>query len=91
MVVPLVAAIFAWIRHRRRVAQQRRLASPAVWRRLLGGVPARIRYDNLRSAVKRVLAGRDRQLERAIQEVIQRIKKHPKRLPDRPADPVKTK
>jgi transposase len=27
----------------------------------IGGVPARIRYDNLRSAVKRILAGRDRE------------------------------
>jgi transposase len=27
----------------------------------LGGIPARIRYDNLRSAVKRILAGRDRE------------------------------
>ena len=40
LLLPLVAAGFAWYRHRRRIAQQRRLASPAVWRRLLGGVPA---------------------------------------------------
>jgi tricorn protease len=40
---------------------------------------------------KSVLQGRDAQLERAIKEVMKRIKKEPKRLPDRPADPVKTK
>lgn len=39
---------------------------------------------------KSVLQGRDSQLERAIREVMKRIKKDPKRLPDRPADPVKT-
>jgi len=39
---------------------------------------------------KSVLQGRDLQLERAIKEVMKRIKKHPKRLPGRPADPVKT-
>jgi len=40
---------------------------------------------------KSVLEGRDSQLERAIKEVLKRMKKDPKRLPDRPADPVKTK
>jgi len=40
---------------------------------------------------KSVLQGRDAQLERAIKEVLKRIKKNPKRLPDRPADPVKTR
>jgi tricorn protease len=37
-----------------------------------------------------VIKGRDLQLERAIQEVLQRMKKDPKQLPPRPADPVKT-
>jgi tricorn protease len=40
---------------------------------------------------KSVLEGRDPQLKRAIKEVMKRIKKNPKRLPDRPADPVKTR
>jgi len=40
---------------------------------------------------KSVLEGRDPQFQRAIKEVMKRIKKDPKRLPDRPADPVKTK
>ena len=34
--------------------------------------------------------GADPQLERAIKEVLKRIKQDPKRLPKRPADPVKT-
>ena len=37
-----------------------------------------------------LLAGRDPQLERGIQEVLRMIEQEPKRLPERPADPVKT-
>jgi len=40
---------------------------------------------------KSVIAGRDPQLERAIKEVLRRMKKDPKRLPTRPADPVKNR
>ncbi|MGD2154104.1 MAG: S41 family peptidase, partial [Gemmatimonadales bacterium] len=40
---------------------------------------------------KSVIEGRDLQLERAIAEVMAMIEADPKRLPDRPADPVKTK
>jgi Ca-activated chloride channel family protein len=40
LAVPAVAAALSFYRHRRRVAQQRRLASPGVWLRLLGGAPA---------------------------------------------------
>ncbi len=36
-----------------------------------------------------VIAGRDPQLERAIEEVMKRIEEEPRRLPERPADPVK--
>ena len=39
---------------------------------------------------KAVIKGRDSQLERAIQEVLKRMKEDPRRLPDRPAGPVKT-
>lgn len=39
---------------------------------------------------KSVIDGHDPQLERAIKEVLQRMKEEPKRLPKRPADPVKT-
>jgi tricorn protease len=39
---------------------------------------------------KSVLAGRDPQLERAIQEVLAKIAAEPKRLPAKPAGPVKT-
>ena len=38
-----------------------------------------------------LLAGRDPQLERAVEEVLMRIGESPKRLPDRPDPPVKTK
>jgi len=38
-----------------------------------------------------VMAGRDPQLDRGIQEVMAEIEKDPKVLPSRPADPVKTK
>jgi tricorn protease len=38
-----------------------------------------------------VIAGRDPQLERAIAEVMKKIEAEPKRLPQRPPDPVKTR
>ncbi len=38
-----------------------------------------------------VIAGHDRQLERAIEEVMRRVREDPRRLPTRPAAPVKTK
>lgn len=37
-----------------------------------------------------VIAGRDRQLERGVEEVLKAIEADPKRLPSRPPDPVKT-
>ena len=37
-----------------------------------------------------VIAGRDPQLERAVEEVLRMIREDPKRLPQRPAPPVKT-
>jgi len=40
LVVPVVLAVGAVLRHRARVAAQRRLASPGVWRRTMGGAPA---------------------------------------------------
>jgi tricorn protease len=40
---------------------------------------------------KSLIAGRDPQLERGIEEVLRRMKETPRRLPPRPADPVKTK
>jgi Ca-activated chloride channel family protein len=40
LVLPALASLLAVYRHRRRRAQQRRLASPGVWIRLLGGLPA---------------------------------------------------
>jgi Ca-activated chloride channel family protein len=40
LVLPAVAAVLTVFRHRRRLAQQRRLAAPGVWVRLLGGTPA---------------------------------------------------
>ncbi|MFO7902083.1 MAG: hypothetical protein ACQESR_30340 [Planctomycetota bacterium] len=39
---------------------------------------------------KSVIEGKAPQLQRAIKAVLKRIKKDPKRLPERPADPVKT-
>jgi tricorn protease len=39
---------------------------------------------------KSVIAGRDPQLERAVEEVQKLLKERPRRLPERPADPVKT-
>jgi Ca-activated chloride channel family protein len=40
LAVPVLAVVLALYRHRLRLQQQRRLASPGVWRRLLGGIPA---------------------------------------------------
>ncbi len=40
---------------------------------------------------KSVIAGRDPQLERGVEEVLKRMQANPKKLPARPADPVKTK
>ncbi len=40
LVLPLAAAVFAVRRHLRRLHQQRRLASPGVWDRVMGGSPA---------------------------------------------------
>jgi tricorn protease len=40
---------------------------------------------------KALIDGRDPQLERAIEEVLERMKKNPLSLPKRPADPVRTK
>ena len=40
---------------------------------------------------KSVIAGHDPQLDRAIKEVMERIEKHPKKLPQRPKDPVRTR
>jgi tricorn protease len=37
-----------------------------------------------------VIEGHDRQLERAVAEVMKQVHEHPKRLPERPASPVKT-
>jgi Ca-activated chloride channel family protein len=40
LALPALAVMLALYRHRRRLLEQRKLASPGVWRRLLGGVPA---------------------------------------------------
>ncbi len=40
---------------------------------------------------KSVLSGHDPQLERGVAEVMKLMQQHPKKLPGRPADPVKTK
>jgi len=40
---------------------------------------------------KSIIAGRDPQLERGIAEVMRMIEENPQKLPERPADPVKTK
>jgi Ca-activated chloride channel family protein len=40
LAAPVIAGLFAYYRHRRRLRQQRRLASPGVWIRLLGGIPS---------------------------------------------------
>lgn len=39
---------------------------------------------------KSVIQGKDPQLQRAIKEVLERMRQNPMRLPERPADPVKT-
>lgn len=51
------------------------------------GVEPDIEVDN---DPKSVLAGRDPQLERAIEEVLKAMEADPKQLPNRPAPPVKT-
>jgi tricorn protease len=51
------------------------------------GVEPDIEVDNDPDAL---LEGRDPQLERAIEEVLKRIREDPRRLPVRPPDPVKT-
>ncbi|MEA1950134.1 MAG: S41 family peptidase, partial [Planctomycetota bacterium] len=52
------------------------------------GVDPDIEVDNDPNSV---IQGRDPQLERAIAEIIKRIKADPKKLPKRPPDPIKTK
>lgn len=52
------------------------------------GVPPDIEVENDPASV---IAGRDPQLERGIQEVLKAMEADPKRLPGRPADPVKTR
>jgi tricorn protease len=51
------------------------------------GVKPDIEVDN---DPKSVIEGHDRQLERALEVVMKRMKENPKRLPKRPPDPVKT-
>jgi len=55
---------------------------------LRGRVTPDIEVDN---TPKSVLAGRDLQLERVIEEVLRRMAIDPKTLPTRPDDPIKTK
>ncbi len=52
------------------------------------GVTPDIEVEN---TPKDMLAGRDAQLERGIQEVLKRMQADPKKLPARPKDPVKTR
>lgn len=52
------------------------------------GVEPDIVLDN---APAEVLAGHDAQLHRAVEHLLKRIEEEPKRIPDRPAYPVKTK
>lgn len=40
ILIPLALGFAVLIRHRRRLSQQKRLASPAVWERLVGGSPS---------------------------------------------------
>lgn len=40
LALPAAATVLVWLRARQRLRLQRRLASPAVWLRLMGGVPA---------------------------------------------------
>ena len=51
------------------------------------GVDPDIEVDN---DPKSVIEGRDPQLERAVAEVMKKLKDHPVKLPPRPAAPVKT-
>ena len=51
------------------------------------GVPPDIDVENDPASV---IAGRDPQLERGVAEVLEAIRRAPKSLPSRPADPVKT-
>jgi tricorn protease len=51
------------------------------------GVDPDIEVDN---DPKSVIAGRDPQLERGVEEILKKIKESPKTMPKRPADPVKT-
>ena len=51
------------------------------------GVPPDIDVENDPASV---IAGRDPQLERGVAEVLEAIRRAPKTLPSRPADPVKT-
>ncbi|MCX7895606.1 MAG: S41 family peptidase [Thermoanaerobaculum sp.] len=52
------------------------------------GVDPDIEVENDPAAV---IAGRDPQLERAVAYLLEKIEKEPRRLPQRPPDPVKTK
>jgi len=52
------------------------------------GVDPDIEVDNDPASV---IQGRDPQLERAVAEVMKKLKENPPRLPSRPADPVKVK
>lgn len=52
------------------------------------GVTPDIEVENEPAAV---IAGRDPQLERGIEEVLRQMKENPMTYPERPADPVKTK
>jgi hypothetical protein len=52
------------------------------------GVDPDIEVEN---TPKSVIEGRDLQLERAIAEIMQAVERDPRRLPERPADPVKTR
>ena len=51
------------------------------------GVEPDIEVDN---DPRSVIAGRDPQLERAVEEILSMIRDNPRRLPERPAAPVKT-
>jgi len=51
------------------------------------GVDPDIEVENHPDAV---IQGRDPQLERAIQEITERMTQDPKAIPQRPPDPVKT-
>ena len=52
------------------------------------GVDPDIEVDNDPASV---IAGRDNQLERAVAYLLEKIEKEPRKLPQRPPDPVKTK